>query len=299
VRSPATAAFWHVDAFSSERYRGNAAAVVFDADPLSPRQMQDIAREMNLSETVFVQSPGDPAASYRARIFTPRSEIPFAGHPTVATAFAMLESGRSRPSDGVFFQECGIGLVPVEVGDLAGDRIFTMTQGRPEHRAGELGESLAAEMLGCRVQDLGPGPCEVVSTGLPWLIVPIRSLEAVRALRPELGLLERLCRDRDAVGASAFCEEAANPACRIRLRSFAPGEGVPEDPVCGSGNGATAAYIARHRSGAERRIAYSAEQGAEMERPGLVRVECLRDGDAWTIRVGGSAVKVMEGVLLL
>jgi len=299
VSAAASVPFWQVDAFSTERYRGNAAAVVFEADPLSPRQMQEIAREMNLSETVFVQRPGDPAASYRSRIYTPRSEIPFAGHPTVAAAFAMLESGRARPSEGTFLQECGIGLVPVEVGEVAGEKTFTMTQGRPEHREGELGANLAAEMLGCRVGDLGPGPCEVVSTGLPWLIVPVRSLEAVETLRPELNVLEGLCRDRGAVGVTAFCEGAASPTCRIRLRSFAPGEGVPEDPVCGSGNGATAAYVARHRSGGENRIAYCAEQGVEMGRPGLVRVECLRDEDEWTIRVGGSAVKVMEGVLLL
>ena len=150
MTDPSSRTFWHVDAFTVERYSGNAAAVVLGGDGLSAEQMQRIAREMNLSETVFVCRSDHPDADYRARIFTLRSEIPFAGHPTVAAAYGVVASGRLPPDPGLLRQECGIGLVPIEVGEEAGAPVFTMTQGRPEYRSAGVDPALAAEMLGCR-----------------------------------------------------------------------------------------------------------------------------------------------------
>src|SRR5882672_3757825 len=129
--------FWQVDAFTAERFCGNPLAVVFDAGDIPAPTMQRIALEMNLSETVFVLPPEEAAADYRVRIFTPRSELPFAGHPTLGTAHAMVQRGL-QPKDRsgrVIRQQCGIGLVPIEIRDGAEGRNFVMTQGVPKHRA--------------------------------------------------------------------------------------------------------------------------------------------------------------------
>ena len=130
--------FWQVDAFSKNRYYGNPAAVVFDAEGLSQETMQRIAREMNLSETVFVLPPTEPIAHYWSRIFTPQSELPFAGHPTLATAYAMLTSKRVTPAENVLRQQCGIGIVPVTFEREGDDVRFAMTQGEPAYRDAEV-----------------------------------------------------------------------------------------------------------------------------------------------------------------
>lgn len=290
--------FWTVDAFTRERYSGNAAAIVFEAEGLEQDAMQAIAREMNLSETVFVLPPTEPSAHYWSRIFTPQSELPFAGHPTLATAFAMLASKRVEPSDDVLRQQCGIGVVPVEVQGNGGDDLrFAMTQGKPSYRDAGVDAKLAAEMLGCDASDIDDTGVEVVSTGLPWMIVPVRKLKAMSSLSPDQRLIEKTCREREAVGITTFCPEAASTEAQYRVRSFAPGEGIPEDPVCGSGNGSTAAYLAKHRY-RDASFEYVSEQGVEMSREGRVFVQGVRGSKGeMTVRVGGHAVLVMEGHL--
>jgi PhzF family phenazine biosynthesis protein len=278
--------FWQVDAFTTVPYTGNPAAVVFDAKGLSGASMQRIALEMNLSETVFVLPPEDPAADYKVRIFTPRNELPFAGHPTLATAHAMTERGLKPKQAGLIRQECGIGLIPVEIRDQG----FVMTQGKPEHRSVPVDPALAADMLGCPVAAVAMHPIEVVSTGVPWTIVPLDALGTIEKLDPDLRLIETVCRDNKSPGITCFV-----PARQAdyRLRTFAPGDGIVEDPVCGSGNGSVAAYIARHLKRGETSFAYRAEQGIEMGRPGQVIAEV--EGTA--VRIGGRAVTVLEGFL--
>jgi PhzF family phenazine biosynthesis protein len=286
--------FWQVDAFTAAPYCGNPAAVVFDAAGLATEAMQAITREMNLSETVFVLPPEDAAADYRVRIFTPRSELPFAGHPTLATAHAMIERGLQPKDRRTIRQQCGMGLVPVEIRDGAAGRNFVMTQGAPTHRPVPVDAGLAARMLGCAPEDvLAEHPVEVVSTGVAWMIAPLRRLTAVAALKPDLSLIETVCREHQAVGITTFAPQAAAADCAIRLRTFAPGDGIVEDPVCGSGNGSVAAYIARHLRPGESRFAYRAEQGIEILRPGTVIAEV--EGSA--IRIGGQAVTVIQGWL--
>jgi PhzF family phenazine biosynthesis protein len=290
--------FWQVDAFTTEPFCGNPAAVVFEADDLPTETMQAVAREMNLSETVFVVAPKDPKADYGIRIFTPRSELPFAGHPTLAAAFAMLESGRIRkaPLPRTLMQECGMGLVPVEVSKADPAPLLVMTQGRPYYSAAEVDSVTLIGMLGCEEDDLMDRPVEVVSTGVPWMIVPLRTKEAISSLRPDLGLVESVCRECGAVGVTVFCLEAEDPSSQVKVRTFAPGEGIVEDPVCGSGNGSVAAYIARHGLMGEGPVSYWAEQGKEILRPGKVLAAFSPSGSGdWEIRVGGQAVRVIEG----
>ena len=289
--------FWQVDAFSKTRYYGNPAAVVFDAEGLSQETMQRIAREMNLSETVFVLPPTEPSAHYWSRIFTPQSELPFAGHPTLATAYAMLTSKRVTPEEDVLRQQCGIGIVPVAFEREGDDVRFSMTQGEPAYRNAEVDAGLAASMLGCAESDIGESGAEIVSTGLWWMIIPMRSLRAMSALEPDQRLIESVCRERNAIGVTTFCPEGQANEAGYRIRSFAPGEGVPEDPPCGSGNGSTAAYLAKHRYAEEASFEYVSEQGIEIGREGRIYVQCERDGDGLAVHVGGHAVQVMEGHL--
>jgi PhzF family phenazine biosynthesis protein len=287
-----------VDVFTTTRLCGNPAAVVLDAAGLGPEVMQAIAREMNLSETTFVSAPTRPDADYRVRIFTPRAELPFAGHPTIATAFALVEDGRLRGA--LVRQECGIGVVPLVVEPRPDGPFFMMTQAEPAWRTAGLEPAACAGLLGCGETALLDAPAEIVSTGVPWIVFGLRDVAAVRALRPDSTGIEALSRERDAAGVTVFCLAAEDARASVRLRTFAPLHGIAEDPVCGSGNGAVAAYVARHGLLPGPRVAYVAEQGVEIARPGLVSVEATRgDGGRWTVRVGGQAVTVLEGELVL
>lgn len=292
--------FWQVDAFTAQPYCGNPAAIVFEADDLSVEIMQAISREMNLSETVFVMAPEDVAADYGVRIFTPRNELPFAGHPTLATAYAMLESHRlpHAPIPRILKQECGMGIVPIEVTRTADGPYLVMTQGVPVYHPAEVDPQTLSQMLGCAENALADSPVELVSTGVAWMIVPLTSMASVAAVNPDLSLIERVCREQGAVGVTVFSLEAADPECSAKLRTFAPGEGISEDPVCGSGNGSVAAYIGKHGLIDGDDVTYYAEQGMEISRPGKVLASFARGpGGQLTIRVGGQAVKVIEGEL--
>lgn len=280
--------FVQIDAFTDRPLYGNPAAVVFDADNIPEQTMQRIAQEMNLSETVFILKPTLPDADYRVRIFTPRSELPFAGHPTVAAAHAMLDRVHSLANARLLRQECGIGIVPVEILPASdGGRLLRMAQATPGHRDAGLSATTVARMLGCDAAALATPIFEVVSTGVPWLVVELVDLDAISSLRPDQGRIAEECRALRAAGITVFAERSDSSPVRIRVRTFAPGEGVAEDPVCGSGNGSVAAYLAKHRHAGEATGSYLAEQGVEIGRDGLVHVDWDRNGETLRVRVGG------------
>ena len=286
-----------VDVFSDTPLGGNPLAVFPDAVGLSGAEMQAIAREMNLSETTFVLPPKVFEADYQVRIFTPRDELPFAGHPTIGTAHALVESGRMAREGDVFtlHQQTLAGVQPIEVtgrGGAGGGRLYTMTQPTPRFAPAPPVERLA-RALRVDEKDVAGTPL-TVSVGVVWHIVPLRSLDVVRRLDPDMSALAELERDTDGTAVTVFCREAEDPACAVRVRSFAPGSGIPEDPVCGSGNGCVGAYLAETEQ-RNRGVTYRAEQGIEMGRPGRAEVRVDRDGDGWRVRVGGSAVTVLEG----
>ncbi|MBU9477053.1 PhzF family phenazine biosynthesis protein [Burkholderia multivorans] len=291
--------FVQVDAFTHRPLYGNPAAVVFDADEIPAETMQKIAREMNLSETVFILKPTTPDADYRARIFTPMNELPFAGHPTVAAAHSVLARYPDKANATLLRQECGIGIVPVEVLPSPNGKLLRMTQGGPAYQDAGLSRETVADMLGCAESDLSDSPFEVVSTGVPWLIVELSRFKAISELNPDQGLIARQCKALRAAGLTVFVERRDGGPVRIRVRTFAPGEGVPEDPVCGSGNGSVAAFIARHKHPGEASGSYVAEQGIEIGRDGEVHALWERDADALRIRIGGEAVIAASGQLFL
>lgn len=271
--------FKQVDVFTTVPYKGNPVAVVLDGDGLTTGQMQAIARWTNLSETTFVCAPTHADADYLLRIFAPLTELPFAGHPTLGSAHAWLSSGMAPKKAGTLVQECGVGLVHLKTG---GDGIRLAL---PEARFKPVGDEARAileDAIGATLQD---APV-VVDLGITWLTAPVASGEALRSLRPDMARLASVARSVGVNGVNLFGLDGDT----IEVRSFAPHEGTPEDPVCGSGNGAVAYYL-RERRGP---VDYIARQGRCVGRDGYVSVTHDKD----TIWLGGQAVNCIEGIMV-
>ena len=297
-------AFEQVDVFTNSPFSGNPLCVVPDGTGLSTEQMQAIAREMNLSETTFVLPPTDPQAAYWMRIFTPAKEIPFAGHPSVGTAFVMASAGRFPLREPVtrIYQQVGIGTLPldIEVADGRPGRVI-MTQGKPHFGAVLRDWSPIAEALGLDASTLAKSalPAQVVSTGLAHLMVPLPDLDTAGRLRPNFALLDSLLQTTNALGCFVFCLQATAPDTLAHARMFAPGAGVPEDPATGSAAGPLGAYLAVHGVLPKNQTWFVLEQGIEMGRPSRLWVEVVRDatGMPKTLRVGGTTVPVIRGTI--
>jgi PhzF family phenazine biosynthesis protein len=278
--------FQQVDVFTRVPFMGNPVAVVLDGAGLSTRQMQAIANWTNLSETTFITQPTDSAADYRLRIFTPRSEIPFAGHPTIGSAHALLRSGYVPRRTGFLFQECHKGLVELRID---GDRLFLRLPPpvftRPDARQVEE----AAAALG--IPTTAVERSTIIDVGPIWLTLQLRSGEAVTSLKPDFAAIAALSGARCA-GLNVFGFYNDRESSALEVRSFAPADGIPEDPVCGSGNGCVAALIQRDKL--MDRNSYTASQGRCLQRDGRVAVHFGDDGAIW---VGGHAVTCIEGSL--
>ncbi|HEX7135062.1 MAG TPA: PhzF family phenazine biosynthesis protein [Iamia sp.] len=277
-----TRPFRQVDVFTAEPLLGNPVAVVLDADDLTDAEMAATARWTNLSETSFVLAPTDPGADYRVRIFTPGSELPFAGHPTLGTAHAWLEAGGTPAVEGTIVQECGVGLVRLR--QDAGRLAFAA----PPVRASDLDPAIGDAVLA----PLGLEPAEVVATrvldnGPRWHVLRLDSAATVLALKPDMSALAALGVDVGVVGSHPEGSEAA-----VELRAFAPADGIPEDPVTGSLNASVAQWLQAEGVLPD---AYCAAQGTAMGRAG--RIHVTRDGD--TTWIGGDTVSVFAGTATL
>jgi len=296
--------FEQVDVFTDRPFAGNPLCVVPDGAGLSTDQMQAIAREMNLSETTFVLPPTDPRAAYWMRIFTPAKEIPFAGHPSVGTAYVMACAGRFPLQEPVtrIFQQVGIGTLPldIEVADGKPGRVV-MTQGAPLFGPVLRDLTPVAEAVGLDALALARTslPVQVVSTGLGHLMVPLPDLQSMGRLRPNPAALDALLSGCGALGFFAFCLQTTTGDAFVHARMFAPGAGVPEDPATGSAAGPLGAYLAVHGVLPRERESFVIEQGIEMGRPSRIWVEVGRDaaGMPNMIRVGGTIVPVIRGTI--
>jgi PhzF family phenazine biosynthesis protein len=233
--------FQQVDVFSAVPFKGNPVAVVLDGDSLASETMQAIANWTNLSETTFVCAPTDPLADYRLRIFTPRSELPFAGHPTIGSAHAVLRHGLQPRTAGRLVQECRKGLVALQID---GERLFLRLP-KPTVRdvAAAQSEELAAA-LGIAVDVVRVKA--IVDVGVVWITLQLTGADRVRQLVPDLARIAELT-PRGVAGVTVFGLAPAGSRPEIEVRSFAPAEGVAEDPVCGSGNGCVAALVRQER----------------------------------------------------
>lgn len=276
-------AFKQVDVFTSRPLFGNPVAVVLDGAGLSDSDMQQFANWTNLSETTFVLPPENAAASYRVRIFTPRAELPFAGHPTLGTAHAVLEAGVAQARDGKLIQECAVGLVDVTVGDTG------LTFRLPRYAAAPANDAddIVAAIGGPSVVSGSP---QVLDVGPRWVIAEMVSLDAVAHLEPDLIALAAYDRRHGTTGLTVFASSDEGTV----VRSFAPADGIAEDPVCGSGNGAVAAYrlLAGQIGNGDR---YIASQGLQIGRDGYVHIRI----DGSDIHVGGQCVTCITGSLTL
>lgn len=296
-------AFLLVDVFTEHAFSGNQLAVFCDAREIDPAHMQPFARELNFSETVFVLPPEDPANTARLRIFTPEAEVPFAGHPVIGTAFALDRMRDDLRNDEDLRFEVEAGVIQVRRYRSESGRLLqaVMNQRRPTFLTEMVSAEEVAVALGIEASEiLITGlPCQVVSTGLPFHIVPVGSLDAMRSLRPSpsrlLGLGEKL-------GVSDICAfsfETTAPDATVHARMFAPSYGIPEDPATGSAAGCIGSYIVRHRAVPRASLTrLLVEQGVEMGRPARLHVEVHSEGDRiCSVLVGGSAVIVGEGSL--
>jgi trans-2,3-dihydro-3-hydroxyanthranilate isomerase len=303
-----TLKFYQADVFTDVPFGGNPVAVVPDAAGLSDQELQQIAREMNLSETVFVLPPSDPAASVKIRIFTPTQEIPFAGHPVLGAFFVLGKLGRFALREPVtrLLHECNIGLFPVEL-HIRKREIHRVVMSQPKPQflgtvepVKDLFEVANALGLSKTLITGTKFPVEMVSTGLPVMIVPVRTLTAVRSIVPNVTAINELCARYGANGIMVFTTMTVEELSTVHTRMFAPPIGVMEDPATGSASGALGAYLVQNgvvSVGPTTEII--AEQGYEVERPSRILIQVESDDDAiQEVKVGGQAVMVLEGTLM-
>jgi trans-2,3-dihydro-3-hydroxyanthranilate isomerase len=322
--------FIQLDVFTDKQFCGNPLAVFPEAQGLTDEQMMNIAREMNLSETVFVLNPNDeqkqidntaaaeigskPFVLRRLRIFTPAREIPFAGHPVVGTWNCLAREGVVPiPTSGTGWQriyhEVGIGVLPVDIKFKDGQPVqVVMTQGEfqiidemdDSHEQAEL-----ARALGLAREDLDESlPIQTITTGLSCMAVPVRSLADLRNCKVNASLLADLYTRRGATGCLAFTRETIEVgASRAHARFFAPADNIPEDPATGSACGALGAYLVYHGGLSlephDGRFKFVIEQGDFIHRPSRITLDVQgSEGEVKEVKVGGPSVVVAKGEVL-
>jgi len=275
--------FKQVDVFTNEAFHGNPVAVVFGADELTDDEMQTVASWTNLSETTFVQTSSK--ADYRLRIFTPRFEIPFAGHPTVGTAHAIHEANGKLGAKEEMLQECEAGLIPIRVDANGGILVRVPT---PKIVATHIDDGALRAAMG----DLDWADPRVIDVGPRWMVARLESCGALYDLPVDESRLVELSDKTDSVGINVYTIDSRD---RVHVRAFAPAAGVFEDPVCGSGNAAVGAHIRASKLDAVVGREYVAHQGAAMGRDGEVRVR-LEGVDVY---IGGNCVTAVDGQITL
>jgi trans-2,3-dihydro-3-hydroxyanthranilate isomerase len=300
--------FYQVDVFTDEPFKGNPLVVFPDAEGLNGAEMQMIAREFGLPESTFVIPPEVEGSQYRMRIFTPTVELPFTGHPAIGAHWVMAGLGRvelTEPVTTVLYEQV-VGQLTADFHVKDGKVDFIMmSQCEPLFMAQLKDIRSLAKGLGISAQWITATglPVQVVSTGMPQIMVPVQSLPAVRQLDAADMDIPSLTQALNSVGASftvVFTTETENEEADVHLRGFGHLVGIPEDPVTGSANGALGAYLVRHGAVpiTGNPVHITGEQGSEMKRPGFVKVEVEHgEGVPKAVRVGGKAVQVIEGVI--
>ncbi len=288
--------FYIVDVFAEEKYAGNQLAVVIGAESFSDNCMQKIANEMHFSETTFVHSISNPDGAYRVRIFTPKSEVPFAGHPTLGTAYIIRRFLRPDCVDGLSLS-LKSGVIPVTFDRRKGSETVWMKQSPPVFgKTFDIVELQSLLRLEASDFDL-KFPIQEVSMGLPFIIVPLRSLDAVKRAKIERNLLPGILKKTQA-GILLFCSETYQKKNDLNVRVFVDAFGIPEDPATGSGNGCLAAYISRYQFFGSSKVNVRIEQGYEIQRPSLLLADAKCVGDQIQVCVGGRVILIAKGELI-
>lgn len=287
--------FFIVDVFAKRKYTGNQLAVITDAGTLDTETMQAIAAEMAYSETTFVTGSPDGGV-WPVRIFTPTDEIPFAGHPTLGTAAIIREELADGNPDRLTLG-LGVGDISVDIRVQDGTERLWMRQREPSFGT-ELTHEQAAAVLGLEPEAVDTDwPVQVVSTGLPTIIIPLTDRNALTGIELNRKAYAELVEMTDAKLVLAFCPEPRNPENHIAARMFAPALGVFEDPATGSANGCLGAYLARHAYFGSQSVTARVEQGYELGRPSVLFLDVRDTGETIDVEVGGEIKRVARGTL--
>lgn len=292
--------FHLVDVFAEFRYGGNELAVVRDANRLSTEEMQKIAREFNFSETTFIlneDSSDKREPLFKVRIFTPMRELPFAGHPTLGTAYVIQKFILRRQAPRVTL-DLGIGKIPVTFVYGPGgeaDRVW-MKQMEPTFGKVPVAVEEISKTLGLTPFDFEPRfPAAEVSTGVPFIIVPLRNLDAVKRCRVEKASYNELLKKVGEDGILVFSPEAREEGDDFSVRVFVEAFGIPEDAATGSGNGCLAAYLSHYRYLGSETVDAKVDQGHELGRPSRIYLKAVKEGGQLQVSVGGRVVSIGVG----
>ncbi|MGI0494727.1 PhzF family phenazine biosynthesis protein [Alkalinema pantanalense CENA528] len=306
--------FLIVDVFSEQKYAGNQLAVFLTDQSLSTERMQQLAREVNFSETTFVLSQAPRSGGYDVRIFTPTAELPFAGHPTLGTAYVIQQKLLQNQVPEVILN-LAVGQIPVSLSyPESSNQSSTQQPTSPDQQptspdqpnilwmrqnSPEFGEQKTiaeiAPIIGLTEADFDDRyPIQMVSTGLPFLIVPLKTLDALQRIRVNRDHYQTLVQ-QGIPAIFVFCPETRNPAHQFSARMFAEAWGIPEDPATGSANGCFAGYLAQYRYLGSDRVDVQVEQGYEMGRPALLHLRATRSQEQIEVLVGGKVILVAQG----
>ncbi|XGV95995.1 MAG: PhzF family phenazine biosynthesis protein [Leptolyngbya sp. BL-A-14] len=291
--SPLT--FYIVDVFAEEKYAGNQLAVVVNAGSLSSKEMQQIAKEMNYSETTFILSSELQSGGYDVRIFTPAKELPFAGHPTLGTAFILQQEIIQQAVETITLN-LKVGQIPVSI--LYKDNLADVLW--MQQRSPVFGETFSAEaiapVLNLDLSDIDLNfPIQDVSTGVPFIIVPLKTHQALKQSKVNKDRYFALIEKTQAKEILVFCPETYHPENQLSVRVFADSLGIPEDPATGSANGCLAGYLVEHRYFDRPSIDLRVEQGYEIGRPSLLLLRAAKTDTKIQVSVGGRVILVARG----
>ncbi|HEY9822638.1 MAG TPA: PhzF family phenazine biosynthesis protein [Candidatus Sericytochromatia bacterium] len=287
--------FYIVDVFAVEKYTGNQLAIFTDASTLSEEQMQQLAKEMNYSETTFITSTDLQDGGYDVRIFTPNKELPFAGHPTLGTAYIIQQAIINQPVETVKLN-LKVGQIPVtwhNTDDMG--EVLWMRQKPPTfHQIFEA--SALAPVLSLDMNEIDARfPIQEVSTGIPFIIVPLKTHESLKRIRVNREKYFELVENTESKEILVFCPETYASENDLSVRVFAEYLGIPEDPATGSANGCLAGYLVEHSYFGEKPVDVRVEQGYEIGRPSLLLLKAQRNEDTIEVLVGGKVVMVAKG----
>jgi len=290
--------FYIVDVFTEEKYSGNQLAVFRNAQYLTDIEMQQIAREMNYSETTFIETDTEQDGGYNVRIFTPQSEIPFAGHPTLGTAYIIHQEIIREPVRQIVLN-LKVGQIPVAFtyDDKAIDMLWM--QQKPPVFYETISKQVMAKVLNLELDDIDDRfPIREVSTGLPFIMVPLKNAGALKKAHLNSDLYSQLISDLQSKAVLIFCPETYNRENDLSVRVFADYYGVAEDPATGSANGCLAGYLIHYRYFNTDDISIRVEQGAEIGRPSLLFLDAQKEQGEIRVSVGGRVVMVARCELL-
>ncbi|MDB5261940.1 MAG: PhzF family phenazine biosynthesis protein [Adhaeribacter sp.] len=295
--------YYLADVFTDVVFGGNQLAVFPAGQDVPEHLMQQIAKELNLSETTFVLPPVNPANHIKLRIFTPGKELPMAGHPTIGTAFVLLEQGYFKPEESRLIFEEGVGDILVEVQkNDTGPALITMQQPLPQFGTTVTDAQVLADLLSLNPNDIWTEyPGQVISCGVPFFFVPLKSLTAVKRAKLRPDVLENGLSHIGTESVFLFSTETQDPAHTVHGRMFAPAFGIPEDPATGSACGPLGCYLVHYNLVSSQPLAnIICEQGYEMGRPSLLHITIGNTQQQITsVQVGGKSTLVGEGYIYL